>query len=142
MGDELYIEPNRKTQIIVLLVIIFAALIIASIELMVSYLTPSLTAPLEELEAGARLLLLLALCVNVAGVVLSVIWVVYFARIGYRTFKFGNYPPPGAIIVFRTKVRTGKEAVISGWLSILFAVMMLLPVALLVYLTLIFRSIL
>ena len=113
---------------------------LASLEAMINHITPSQTAPLEELEAGARFLVLLALGVNVVAFVFSVIWVVYFVRFGYRTLKFGSYPPPGAIVVFRTRVRTGKEAVLSGWLSILFAVVMLLPVTLLGYLTWLFRS--
>ena len=122
MGDELYLEPNRKAQIIVFLMFVLAAAILALLEPTINRITPSQSAPLEELEAGARLLTLLALGTFVIGFIVSLIWVAYFGRLGYRALKLGSYPPPGTIVVFRTRVCTGKQAVLAGYLSISFAV--------------------
>ena len=122
MGDELYVEPNRKAQIIVLLIFVLVGTMVASLEPMIDRITPSQSAPLEELEAGARLLILLVLGACVIGFIVSLLWVAYFGRLGYRTLKLGSYPPPGTIVVFRTRVRTGKRAVLSGYLSISLAV--------------------
>ena len=123
MEDELYLEPNRRTQTIVLLMIIFGILLFASIDPMISYLTPSKSAPLADLERGAKLLGLLASLFFVFALVISLIWAAYFGRVGYRSLKLGSYPPSGAIVVLRTRVRTGKQAVIAGYLSILLAVL-------------------
>ena len=123
MGDEPYVEPNRKVQIIVLLIFVLVGAMVALLEPMIDRITPSQSAPLEELEAGARLLGLLALCACVIGFLVSLLWVAYFGRLGYRTLKLGSYPPPGTIVVFRTRVRTGKRAVLSGYLSISLAVL-------------------
>ena len=124
MVDDLYIEPNRRAQIIVFFVIILAALLFASLSPIVNYLTPSQSAPLEELEAGARHLSLLALGTNIVGFIVSLLWVVYFGRKGYRTLKYGSYPPSGTIVVRRTKILTGRQAIRAGYLSISFAVLM------------------
>ena len=126
MVDDLYIEPNRRAQIIVFFVIILVALLFASLSPIVNYLTPSQSAPLEELEAGARLLTLLALGANILGFIISLFWAVYFARKGYRTLKLGSYPPSGTIVVRRTKILTGRQAIRAGYLSISFAVLMAL----------------
>jgi hypothetical protein len=39
------------------------------------------------------------------------------------------------MVVFRTRVRTGKEAAVSGYLSLAFAVLMIAPIALTAYVT-------
>ena len=124
MEGDLYIEPNRRAQIIVFFVITLAALLLASLSPIVNYLTPSQSAPLEEMEAGARLLTLLALGATIFWFIISLFWVVYFGRKGCRTLKLGSYPPPGTIVVRRTKIRTGRQAISAGYFSISFAVLM------------------
>jgi hypothetical protein len=124
MVDDLYIEPNRRAQIIVFFEIILAALLFSSLSPIVNYLTPNQNAPLEELEAGAKLLSLLALGANIFGFIISLFWVVYFGSKGYRTLKLGSYPPSGTIVVRRTKILTGRQAIHAGYLSISFAVLM------------------
>ncbi|MBU1426944.1 MAG: hypothetical protein KKH12_03715 [Gammaproteobacteria bacterium] len=121
--DDLYLEPNRRAQVIVLLAIIFAALLAASLNPIINYLTPSQSAPLQEQVAATRLMLFLALCTNVIAFIIALFWVVHFGRQGYLTLKLGSYPPSGTIVVRRTKVRTGRQAIFAGYLSILFAVL-------------------
>ena len=124
MVDDLYIEPNRRAQIIVFFVIILAVLLSASLSPIVNYLTPSESASLEEWEASARFLTLLALGANIFGFIISFFWAVYFGRKGYRTLKLGSYPPSGTIVVRRSKIRTGRQAIHAGYLSISFTVLM------------------
>jgi hypothetical protein len=123
MGEELYLEPNRKAQVLVLIMFGLVAAVLALLEPTISRLTPSQNAPLEELEAGVRVLALLALGILVVGFISSLVGVAYFGRLGYRALKLGSYPPPGAIVVFRTRVQTGKQAVLAGWLTILCAIL-------------------
>ena len=134
MAEEQYLEPTRGAQVIVLVVLILTALFLATLEPVLNYLTPSESAPLEELERGGRLLELLWLAFFVAAVFLSLIWMAYFLRLGYRTFEFGSFPPPGAMVLARTRVRTGREAKISGWLAVSFGLLMVVPAVALGYL--------
>jgi hypothetical protein len=90
---------------------------------------------LAELEADARVLLLLTLGTAAVGFVLSVGWIAYFARLGYRTLRLRSYPPPGTVVVFRTRIRSGREAMLAAYASIAFAAVMVLPLVLLSYLT-------
>jgi len=131
MGDESYLEPNRKAQFVVLFMLIVFAALIVSFEPIFHRITPSTSAPLEELEAGGRLLVLLALGIFIVTIAAGLFWVAYFVRLGYRTLKLGSYPPPGTIVIVRTRIRTGQQAALSGYLSIGLAALM---VALLVLL--------
>ncbi len=38
----------------------------------------------------------------------------YFIRLGYRTLKLKEYPPPKTLVVFRTKIVGGKRAFFSA----------------------------
>ena len=124
MVDDLYLEPNRKAQIFFLVTIIIAAILYASLDPIINSLTPSSNSPLEELEAGAKFLNLLALSTNIIWIIISLFWVGYFSRKAYRTLKFGSYPPSGTIVIRRIKIQTGRQAIIAGYLCILFAVLM------------------
>ncbi len=133
MGEELYLEPNRKVQILVLIMFVLVAAILALLEPTINRLAPSQNAPLDELAAGVRVLVLFALGILVVGFTISLIWVAYFGRLGYRALKLGSYPPPGTIVIFRTRVQTGKLAVLAGSLTILCAVLAGLVAVLMVY---------
>ena len=123
MGEDLYLEPNRKAQINLFLIIIFAALLYLSIDPIVNYLTPSPNASLEELQVGARRISFLGICVRVLNFIIALYWAADSGRKGYLTLKLGTYPPPGTTVVRRTKILTGKQAVHQGYISILFAVL-------------------
>jgi hypothetical protein len=140
MADELYLEPNRRAQVIVLSLLVVGGLIIASIEPALNYLTPSKSATLEEVESGGRSLMLFLMGSFFIFVILSLIWAVYFARLGYRALKSGSFPPPGTLVVARTRVRTGRGALISGWLSISLGAVIIVPAAALGYLVWLFAS--
>lgn len=142
MNDESYLQPSRKAQIIVLVVLILMALIVASLEPVLKHVTPGKSATLEELEGGARLLAILGLVTFSVACVVALTGAGYFARLGYRAMKLGSFPPPGTIVVVRTRIRTGKQVLLSGWLSILFGVLMIAPAVILGYLTWLFAGIL
>jgi hypothetical protein len=118
MVDDLYLEPSRKAQTIFLLVIIFAALLFAAINPIINYLTPSQSAPLNELETSARLLTLLALGSHILTFFILLLFGAHFGRRGYRALKQGSYPPSGTIVIWRTKIRTGRQAILDGYSSI------------------------
>jgi hypothetical protein len=122
MGEDLYLEPSRKAQIYFFLTIIFAALLYLSIDPLVNYLTPSPNASLEELKAGAQRLSFVNIGVDVIVFIATLYWALSFGKTGYRTLKFGTYPPPGEIVVWRTKIRAGKQAILQGYVLIFFAV--------------------
>lgn len=122
MVGELYVEPNRRAQIIFLLMIIVAGFMLASNDSIINYLAPSRNAPVEEIRSETRLLLLLAISVNFVAFALSLAWTAYVSRLGYRALKLGSFPPPGTIVVFRTRVLTGKQAALTGYLCIMVAV--------------------
>jgi hypothetical protein len=135
MGDDSFLEANRKAQFIVLLTFLLVVVIVVSLEPLLYRVVPSISASLEGIEASGRLLLLLALVSHIASFALSLFWIVHLVHVGYLTLKLGSYPPPGTMVVFRTRVRTGKEAAVSGYLSIAFAVLMIAPIALTAYVT-------
>ena len=101
--------------------LILFAVMVASFEPIIHRIAPNTSAPLEELEAGGRLLVVLALGTLLVTIAVGLFWIAYFVRLGYRTLKLKSYPPPGTIVIFRTRIRTGQQAAISGYLSIAFA---------------------
>lgn len=140
MADELYLEPSRRAQVIVLSLLIVGGLIVASLEPALNYLTSSKSATLEELESDGRSLTLFFMGIFLIFVILSLMWTAYFARLGYRALKSGCFPPPGTLVVARTRVRTGRGALISGWLSISLGAVFIVPAAALGYLVWLFAS--
>ena len=133
MAGDSYVDPDRKAQIIVLLLLLLAAAALALNEPMANWITPSDTAPLEKQEAGARLLIMVALGTSVVAFGLGVFCVAYFVRLGYRALKLRIFPPPGTMVIVRTRVRSDKDAMLMGLGSILFAVAALFPVTLVSY---------
>jgi hypothetical protein len=135
MADELYLEPNRKARIVVVITFVFLAVIVALIDPTIKRMMPGEGAPVEEVQSAARFLTRLALGIVVLAFIISLVWVAYFCRLGYRTLKLGSYPPVGAIVLVRTRVRTGKQAVLAGYLSISLAVLLVLLDVLVGYVT-------
>lgn len=134
MGES-FLEANRKAQLIVLLTFLFVVVILVSLEPLLYRVMPSLGTSLQGLEANDRLLLLLTLVSHVVSFALSVFWIAHLVHVGYLTLKLGSYPPPGTMMVFRTRIRTGKQAAVSGYLSFAFAALMIAPIALTAYVT-------
>lgn len=135
MGDGSYLEANRKAQFIVLLTFLFVVVIVVSLEPLLYRVMPSFSASLEGIGASGRLLLLLTLLSHVVSFALSLFWIAHLVHAGYRTLKVGTYPPPGTMVVFRTRIRTGKQAAVSGYLSFAFAALMIVPIVLTAYVT-------
>lgn len=130
MAEDLYREPSRKAQRNTLLYLATFALMILLLWPLSQHLVPAPDASLEEIQAGAELLIVLALCVTLIASVFGIFWIGYFVRLGYRALKHGIYPPPGTVVVRRTRVRIGKEAAVSAYLSIAFAALMVAPLVL------------
>ena len=126
MNGERFIEANRVAQAILVAVLLIGIAIFASKELLVNRWLPGAGATLEELTQF--LIASLVFCVSAA-----MFWSFYFGRMGFRAIASGEFPPPGTLVVRRTKVRFGLIARVSAWLSIAFALISWLPVALLAY---------
>ena len=101
MGDEQYVEPSRKAQIALLVFLLLAALSLVLVEAAIS----------QRPNTGTNILF----GVSVIGFIVALFWVTYFARLGYRAITMRHFPPPGTIVVRRTKVRTGRTATLAGY---------------------------
>lgn len=135
MGNGSYLEANRKAQLVVLLTFLFVVVIVVSLEPLLYRVMPSFSASLEGIGTSGGLLLLLTLVSHVVSFALSLFWIAHLVHVGYRTLKLGSYPPPGTMVVFRTRIRTGKQAEVSGYLSFALAALMIAPIALTAYVT-------
>ena len=140
MTEVAHLEPTHRAQIMVLVVLVLTALLVGSLEPLLNYLTPAKTASLEELETSGRSLMLFGLSIFAVGCFLSFFWIVYFARLGYRTLSLRVFPPPGTVVIARTRVRTGNEAQIAGWLAVALGLLMAVPATALGYLMWLFAS--
>ena len=133
MGDATYIEPNRKAQLVVLAIIILGVLLLISIDPLINYLMPSQSASLEEIKASNRIFFALNTCATLIGLTACLFWAYRFFRIGHRSRKIGSYPPPDAIVIFRTRMRTGKHALAAAWGATIYGIFMVLFACLLIY---------
>lgn len=70
---------------------------------------------------------LVSLCISIAGTI-------YFWRLGRRAIASSQFPPPGTLVVKRTRIATGRLAKIEAWLSMLFGVISWVPTAFFAYL--------
>ena len=118
MSDDVYLEPSHRARVVLLWILSVWVLLFAGLWVLVDYVTPRQDAPLEELTLGGERLILLLLGMYVILFIAGALCAVYVARLAYRTFKFGIFPPPGTIVVRRTRVRTGKAASLAGWVCI------------------------
>jgi hypothetical protein len=130
VDDERYIEASRSAQAILVAVFLVGIVLIPSSEWIVNRFIPGEGAPVEELTRFYERALIPVIGI---GIGLAAAWSFYFGRIGIRAITSGEFPPPGTLVVRRTKVKFGRIARASGWLSIAFAFIMWLPVAIAAY---------
>lgn len=121
MSNEEYIEPNKKAQVALLLT--FVAILVFGVILnsMVDPLRLDQDASLEEIKISLGLLFELANKIIFIGCIIGLFAAWHFGRIGYLALKKGIFPPPGSIVVARTRIRIGKEATLLGYISIFIA---------------------
>lgn len=86
---------------------------------------PAPDASPEEIEAYVESDVAHIITFTIVSSPIGLLWVVYFARLGHQSLRTGVYPPTGTVVVRRTRIRTGKEAVVLGYLSIAFSVLLL-----------------
>ncbi len=123
MNNERFIEANRTAQI--------TAIVVAAIAILAA--SPWLgNLPMSDEEA-AQVWERFHVAIVGACVGLAILWSLYFGRIGFSTLATGEFPPPGTLVVRRTKVRFGSVARLAGWLCIGFVLMIWLFVALMAY---------
>ena len=125
MAEDLYREPNRKAQLTTLVVAATFAIVVLSLEPLAQRLLPAPDASLEEIEAGATLLKILADSIILIAIPFGVLWVGYYVHLGYSTLKHGIYPPPGTIVLARTRVRSGRQASVTGYVLVVFAALIM-----------------
>lgn len=117
IADARYIAPNRKAQIaalVFLVLVLCEAIFGPSINALVDRMKPSSSATLEEMQVATDRMLTLALIFVGIGALLSMSLTFYFARQCYRTFKYREYPPPDTLVVFRTRIQSGRKAIACG----------------------------
>ncbi len=71
-------------------------------------------APIELLQSITAKYQSLARQATVVNLLLAIGLSPYFIRLGFQTLKYKEYPPPDTAVVFRTKVVTGKMALVSA----------------------------
>jgi len=123
VNDERFIEANRTAQVIA--VVLVAITLFAASEWLENL-------PMSDAEATRTWERFHVVGFGVS-VAVAFLWSYYFGRIGFRALASGEFPPPGTLVMRRTKVRFGSLARVSGLLSIALAVMMWLLVALMAY---------
>jgi hypothetical protein len=121
VDSERYVEPSRKAQIVLLAILVLVALVAASIEPTITRLAPSPSAPQQEVDSGIRELTLVGLGTLVVAFIASVWGVTYFVRLGFRALKLRTFPPPGTIVLRRTRIRTGAQATLAAYHALAFA---------------------
>lgn len=111
MEDNLYIYPTTKSRIVfgVLVAIVIASHVVTYVDLN-SYYGMSETSTIEELEIATRKMK----TVGVVGSFIAIAFLLSFSviniREGKRSFKLNQYPSPGSLVFFKTKILTGKAA--------------------------------
>ena len=121
MDDERYAEPSKKAQFVLLAILVLVALVVASLEPTITRLAPSSSASQREFDSGIRELTLIGLGTLVVAFIASVWGVTYFGRLGFRALKLRTFPPPGTIVVRRTRIRTGAQATLAAYCALAFA---------------------
>ena len=128
--EDLYLEPNLKARKTAILC--FAAFAVLMVSL-IAWIQPQVPAPnasTEEIEAFLEFVVSFAIVFTIASSPIVLLSALYFARIGQQTLRTGVYPPTGTTVIRRTRIRTGKQAVALGYLSIAFSVLLLASFAL------------
>lgn len=121
MSEALYIEPNRKARYFMWFTVILFVGLRLLLEPIDDYFTPAQDSSLEDKEASLILSYKFLIGVFFIELILGIIWAIYCGYLGYRTLMLRRFPPSGLIVVFRTQIRTGKQAIKAGCFSILYA---------------------
>jgi hypothetical protein len=122
MTDSLYVEPNRKVQIILVLTIIAAGFVFASVDTILIHFRPTANASKEDIEIWTSQLSFLLFGMLIVFLVVQICCICYLVCQGFRTLKQSRYPPIGAVVVWRTRVRSARAAKIMGFLTIGFSI--------------------
>ena len=115
MANDEFIEPSRKAQLTVAVVIILSVLAYVMLEDTFSGVLPTESAsPAEWQQAGEKLQLL-----GWASTILVAGWLgflsIYCLRLGLRTLGSGQFPPPNTTVLRRMRVTRDRFAALEGW---------------------------
>ena len=120
---------------------LFAAILILQLlsyigteEFISAYLWPIEGETLPSLDVMTKSLKFTTGFKTLVFLVLSVVLSPYLWRLGIGAISMSRYPPPGTLVVIRTRVMTGRFAQIQGWAALLLAVLVWIPVAFFAYL--------
>lgn len=124
-------SQNAKRIAVVLLILVIAAgfLLIP----WVGSMDPGDEASMDELARAMQDVKFAGRVIVGSTLLLWAIGAVYFVRLGYRTRKFGQYPPPGTMVFRRTRIRRDADARLIGGLCYGVAIIALIPVAVAAY---------
>lgn len=124
MGDKIYLQPSRKAQRRVLLFIILYLIAWLLITTIMDHLIPNGSASLRDVERNLRIVASIGSIVLTAVFIGQILAARYLWRLGFHALKLKTFPPPGTLVIFRTRVVVGKEAVFTGYFILLGAVLL------------------
>ena len=123
MPNDLYEQPSRKALVIVLFMLLFVVLA-NFVDPAIALLTPGPEASLPERNEAVDRMVLVAFLMSVLAFSLIASVGLYFFRLGYGSAVSRRFPPLGATVVLRTRVRVGRAAVAMGWCYIALSAVM------------------
>jgi hypothetical protein len=133
MNQERYIPASRTAQILLLIMVIIGFLIFAVIHWLSGLPMPPPGSASAALDGYVHTVKQATWILFAVSIPISAAWSYYMARMGYRGLVSKEFPPPGTLVVTRTRIRTGRTAVFSSWLAIVMAVVFWSPVVILWY---------
>ena len=123
MSNKLYLEPNRKLQIGSFFFFVLCIVSPILLKFLLPQITPDLNSSAEEFKAFHTLLKLIMNSTYLIFVICILFLAISSLRAGFLALKPGSYPPPDTILPFRTRIYKGKRAIFSGYISILFGIL-------------------
>jgi hypothetical protein len=129
-----YIQANLKARIVSFGYIVFMILIAMLLMYGLDDAIPQENASQDELRQSTASLGQQINIFAVFTLIHAIFFCWYFVRLANSSIRTGKFPPPGTWVIVRTKIRTGKSALVSAYASYFLAVFMWLPVAIPVYL--------
>ncbi len=109
--EEIYIYPTIKSRVIfgTLMAVYILSVLVTQIDLANIFLE-SESPSTEELKIAADKLTIISILITIAAVILNISLGVKSVIKGIKTNEFKQYPPPGSLVLIRTKIAFGDAA--------------------------------
>ena len=123
--DVLPADRGFRVRMVVLLVLLIAATGYAMFGVQMSLRRQMALADHDPLLALENLVAMVRWISLSAGVIF-IGFAIWFAWLGTRVLRFGQYPPPGVAVIRDTRIRRGFSAQLLGGLAILYCMILFL----------------